>query len=597
MFTGLLMVSLTGLVSISKGQQIKQQPLQEGTSAIAHEGAGLYARRGTAALVQKNNSKAITALSKALQSDSLPVFMKAAILNDRGLAYAKLYNIPAALGDFNAAVQIYPEYAVVYNNRGHVLHQMGYYAEAIRDFDRAIILDPSMGVSFHNRGNAYFQLQKYDTAFENFTKANRLLVDNPAPHLGRGKVHQAEGRHFAALREYSFAINKRSNYAAALFARVEYYQQQRNYAAALRDLHKVIALQPDNQHYLLKRAVLYGLRGQMTAALADYNKIIKHAPHHPQALIGRGAVYGRLKKWNKALADLNLAIEKHPAQAMAWAERGYIKYSLKQYELAEEDADFARQRKPQTARSWALLGVIAMGLGKGEIAKQNFQQALALDDHQSLALKGIKKLQLTIAPPQLQSVSEEMDQWVVYRDNNQKYWAKNPRYKNLLVPLELYGNQKPQLLEWTLLSGKYRGIGLLRYDSPNRGSSNDNRDNKGNTDITAKVTHSPNEYVAIIDLYNHKTLSVEPYLLGNKVATWSWSPLTVAVTDPDGVSHTVILRKPKPKPIIPKKDNWFWSRVPFWTTGEQRDAYRKPVRKQRQRKHRRSSQDPIGLFR
>ncbi|MCJ7597605.1 MAG: hypothetical protein MUO41_03045, partial [Methyloceanibacter sp.] len=53
------------------------------------------------------------------------------------------------------------------------------------------------------------------------------------------------------------------------------------------------------------------------------------------------------------------------------------------------------------------------------------------------------------------------------------------------------------------------------------------------------------EYVAIVDTYANKVVSIEPHAWGANAAQWNWQSVSVVVTDPDGNANEVKLRKPK----------------------------------------------------
>jgi len=85
------------------------------------------------------------------------------------------------------------------------------------------------------------------------------------------------------------------------------------------------------------------------------------------------------------------------------------------------------------------------------------------------------------------------------------------------------------------------GIGLLRYDAGDLSES-------GNQDLV---------YTVIVDLYANKVVSIEPYSWGSNAAQWNWQALSVVVTDPDGNSNEIKLRKPKPRPVA-RDDSGGW---------------------------------------
>jgi hypothetical protein len=66
------------------------------------------------------------------------------------------------------------------------------------------------------------------------------------------------------------------------------------------------------------------------------------------------------------------------------------------------------------------------------------------------------------------------------------------------------------------------------------------------------------EYVAIVDAYANKVVSIEPHAWGANAAQWNWQSVSVVVTDPDGNANEVKLRKPKLRPVARKEGGDFF---------------------------------------
>ena len=64
-------------------------------------------------------------------------------------------------------------------------------------------------------------------------------------------------------------------------------------------------------------------------------------------------------------------------------------------------------------------------------------------------------------------------------------------------------------------------------------------------------------YTAVIDLYANKVVSIEPYSWGTNTAKWDWQAYSVVVTDPDGNTNELKLRKPKTRPVAREGGGFF----------------------------------------
>jgi tetratricopeptide (TPR) repeat protein len=464
--------------------------------------ASLKATHGREALLRGQYQEAERLLTEALQSAALAVPTQISALGNRGIARWRLSDLHAAVDDFNAALRLSPEEAMIYNNRGNVLLELRHYDEAAKDFSQAIALIPNYGQAFNNRGNARFLLGDHAGAIADYTKAVALMPGNAVPFNGRGKVQLALKRPAGAMRDFSRAIVLNARYGQAYANRADALMALRRYADAVDDYSSAIEF------------------GMETAAV----------------YLGRSAAYTSLNKPWKAFADLDRAREHDAALAPAAAEQtGSLPESAKASPAADNPCEGADQ----------------LGGGSGNLAQ------IADDRHSgppnSLLLRASNEVsignaepegpadgggipcdsedkQATDAPPPAtepsgdRPVSTELEGWTVALTDAGQYVATNADYPKVRLGLEMYGDGEPELLNWQVLNGTLRGIGLLHYfagTSPEGGRL---------------------EYIAVIDLWAKKLIAIEPARWGDLQAQWAWSDSGVVVVDPQGVPSKVEVR-------------------------------------------------------
>jgi hypothetical protein len=383
-----------------------------------------------------------------------------------------------------------------------VLLELRHYDEAAKDFSQAIALIPNYGQAFNNRGNARFLLGDHAGAIADYTKAVALMPGNAVPFNGRGKVQLALKRPAGAMRDFSRAIVLNARYGQAYANRADALMALRRYADAVDDYSSAIEF------------------GMETAAV----------------YLGRSAAYTSLNKPWKAFADLDRAREHDAALAPAAAEQtGSLPESAKASPAADNPCEGADQ----------------LGGGSGNLAQ------IADDRHSgppnSLLLRASNEVsignaepegpadgggipcdsedkQATDAPPPAtepsgdRPVSTELEGWAVAVTEAGQYVATNADYPKVRLGLEMYGDGEPELLNWQVLNGTLRGIGLLHYfagTSPEGGRL---------------------EYIAVIDLWAKKLIAIEPARWGDLQAQWAWSDSGVVVVDPQGVPSKVEVR-------------------------------------------------------
>ena len=498
-------------------------------AAHAEDKTMLRAREGAAALLRGQYDKAITAYDEVLATPEIADFVKAAAYSDRGVAKWRLKRTTEAVDDFNLSIQISPENATVYNNRGNAVMDLGHPDEAVRDFDRAIALSPNYGAAYNNRGNARAALAQYDQAFHDFRKAAELMPTSAVPFNGRGKAHAALNRNHAAIRDFTRALNLNNKYEAALRNRGEAYLAVEKYDQAADDFTQVLAPAPDQPDVLLLRARAYILDEKFNPAQSDLDKVIELKPELVDAYIERGILFTDVRRFEPAIADLTHAIELDPKSVRAYAMLASAKLQSGDKEGALQDVNSGLTVSPGDPLSLQIRGGIYEAQERTSDAIDDYKNILSRDPFETTSRDALQRLGQEVPQEQGDALALPISGWVIKEPAKGRFIASNPKYPSLRADLEMFGSGKPKILEWTLLKDALAGIGLLRYYAGDLG------DGQG-TSL---------EYVAIVDTYANKVVSIEPHAWGANAAQWNWQSVSVVVTDPDGNANEVKLRKPK----------------------------------------------------
>lgn len=550
------------------------------SKAIAQDSVGLLAKKGNAELIRKENEKAILTLSEALSVGTMPIYTKVSILNDRAVAYTRVNKYELALDDMNSAIEEFPEYAIAYNNRGLLLMKLGFYKEAIIDFNRSIALQPTQGATFHNRANALLKSGSEAVAFKEYGRAINLLNDKSAPHVARGQIHWEHNRHYAAMRELNRALQQNNNHADALFNRGQIFLSLGDNKNAIKDITKASALSPENNKYKMALAEIYLKKSQYQTVRRLLSQLLISDPMNAKAMVMRGRALGARGSYDTALDDLDQAVSLTD-KADAYAERALVRSKNKMPELAAEDMDTAIQRAPKTARSWVALGEAAY---MGELivnAERYYLEALKKDEKNKAAKAGLRKLGWLDEVEEIEApLDEEIAEWKIVEREKGRFVAIHPKYSKMTVQLDLYGPVSPKILEWTELTGKYKGYGLLRYEAG------------------SKDKKTPIEQVSIISIRKQTVLSIEPFRWGKKVAVWEWGDYDLIVKDPDGIENRIALKTP-PKRIrrkVAKQSDWMWSTDGLWISSPQKQTGNRGKRKKSRKKRRKKKKSIFGIF-
>ena len=137
--------------------------------------------------------------------DSLEGYSAHEVLNNRGVAYLNLRELDEALEDFEAAIELEPEYAEAYANRGRIHLDREDYELAIEDLDRAIEIAEELTEAYGNRGLAYQYLGDDEKALADFTRAIEI-DNNPQAYYNRAALQYTLGRFDEAYADYNLVL-------------------------------------------------------------------------------------------------------------------------------------------------------------------------------------------------------------------------------------------------------------------------------------------------------------------------------------------------------------------------------------------------------
>lgn len=487
-------------------------------SGLADEGAG--------ALVRGEAQQAVTNYTEALKDTALPNDRRAAILNDRGVANIKLGQTRQAFEDFNLAVQLFPEFAVVYNNRGNLLLSLGLAKEALRDFDRAIVLAPGYAAAYNNRAGAYMRLSETESAIADYTKAVQLLPSNPAPLSGRGRAHLSLNRPHAAIRDFSRAVRADARFAAAYRNRAEAKLAVEHYDEAIEDLSRAIAFDVSHADSYVLRGKAYLAMRNTASAIKDFAKAIEIDPASASAFAERGYAYALFEAYDEGFADLNKAIEIDPRSGLAFAYRAFAYKRNGQIDIALRDIEVAQKLSPSTPEVFWVKAEIEEAQGQVDLAIGDLKQAQTLRPGYREAGEALQRLGGGGQKEETVVADAGLDKWRMVEKGG-RYFALSDQYPRLSVPLEMMGAGVPKLLEWMLKEAPFEGIGTLRFFGGTVATP------KGKEDL---------ELIAVVDVMSGVVVAIEPNKQGEKVANWTWEEGKVTVATADGVTDEFELR-------------------------------------------------------
>jgi tetratricopeptide (TPR) repeat protein len=160
----------------------------------------------------------------------------------QGLTAASAGDMTIALGRFDRAIAIDPQYFQAYLERGNVKDAIRDFAGAIADYTTAIALNPKSASAYYNRGTVLSQSGKHPEAITDYHHAISIDPQYSQAHLNLANELDDLGDNAGALTNYDRAIVIRPTYALAYLNRGIMHERAGNRAKAVVDLRQAAKL-------------------------------------------------------------------------------------------------------------------------------------------------------------------------------------------------------------------------------------------------------------------------------------------------------------------------------------------------------------------
>jgi tetratricopeptide (TPR) repeat protein len=261
------------------------------------------------ALVDKHDYKgAIAILDRLLTQD--PKNVNALVM--RGDAKDDLGDHNGALDDYNAAIEINPDYEYAYATRCGTHLELSHTRAAVNDCTKALSLKPKDDMALRERSAAYYFLGDYQLAAADAQAA--MDVDNTEPGNILANCRAAVGMLRDDVKDCSTYISYQPNDADGYFYRGRIYLNTSSPAQAKDDFHK--ALQLDNTytaaHYWLAEAALE--LGAYNESVSESDAFLAQYPSDADTLLLRAKAEVKLGHTDAARIDGNAALQQYRIQ-------------------------------------------------------------------------------------------------------------------------------------------------------------------------------------------------------------------------------------------------------------------------------------------
>jgi tetratricopeptide (TPR) repeat protein len=304
---GVLIALVWGMHAMTRGWRWQALSLSAAGGAAALVCAGLTRHQcgywkddlsvyNRALAVTENNFSAHNKLARALVAQgrldaAIGEFQEAVRLKpdfvegqcSLGKALALEGRLDEALAHFQAAVEIRPDNVVAQNNLGNVLFRKGRVNEALVHCQRAVEIEPFNVSARNNLGFAFFLIGNLDEAAVHFQKALEIQPDNVQAHNNLGNVLLRKGRMDPAIQHFQMALNLQPGNVEAHNNLGSALLQKGQLGEAVSEYEEAVKLEPDSAELHRNLGCALRKQGNLDAAIREFKEALALKPDYADA--------------------------------------------------------------------------------------------------------------------------------------------------------------------------------------------------------------------------------------------------------------------------------------------------------------------------
>ena len=267
--------------------------------------------------------------------------------------------VPEAIGVFESALRIEPEYAEGHHNLGLALWKVGKRQEAVREYEYALRLKPDYADAHITLGVALAELGRPEDAIQHYEEALRINPNGAEAHMNLGNALLAQGKPGDAIQHYEEALRLRPDYAEAHY----------NLGAALVKL------------------------GRPEDAIRHCEEAVRISPDDAMAHNNLGTALGQAGRFQEAMEQWQQAVRINPDDAMAHYNLGTALGQAGRFQEAMEQWEQTLRINPNVAEAHYNLGLALEKMDRSTAAIEYYEQALKLRPDFTAASNALARLQ------------------------------------------------------------------------------------------------------------------------------------------------------------------------------------------------------------
>jgi len=237
----------------------------------------------------------------------------------QGLGMLSRDEYAKAVGYFEKATEIDPNYAEAWYQAGFCYGMLGRHTDALRASRQAAKLRPDWAETFVNIGASSFALGQFKDAAEAYRQATKLDADNADSQYALGLSLNKLNRTDEEILAYKRAVALKPDFANAYEQLGAAYFRQKRYAESLAAFEQLKTYKPDAKAYNYLGESYFEL-GKTQESVDAFNNAVGFNPNFDRARFNLGRAY--VKLGDKDSASVQYEILQNSKSD--WADRLYV---------------------------------------------------------------------------------------------------------------------------------------------------------------------------------------------------------------------------------------------------------------------------------
>ena len=214
------------------------------------------------------------------------------------------------------------------------LNDINEHQRALEKLNMAIEQSPDFAIAISLRGDIYRTLKRYEESADSYEAATRIDPYSFKDFLNLGKVSLLAGNFQRALDAYIEAVELQSQNIEANIGAAKCYYQLKDYTQAIEYASRAKEIDPKNSAPEMVIADTYSAMRDYIAAIDSYKRALQIEGPRADILVPLAFAYANTRDFAQAAEILNATIEIDPNNSLAHQYLGFVNITLLKPDLA-----------------------------------------------------------------------------------------------------------------------------------------------------------------------------------------------------------------------------------------------------------------------